>query len=334
MTDKTDISGHQVAAHIDALRDEVDSYLASLAEEKPPDSLYIPVAGVLKSRGKRLRPLLTLFTAEAFGSPVDDAMPAAAAVEAFHCFTLVHDDIMDQSETRRGRPAVHAEWGIPAGILTGDFLLGLSYQLLARLPDHALVPSLNAFSDMVIRLCEGQALDAEFESSTDVGVGDYLDMISRKTGALLVTSLHLGGIVGRASADQMDTLGHVGYHLGLAFQIQDDLLDLTADPRDWGKPIGTDLVSGKRAFLLLKAIEIEARTGSTWFRSALDAGGIDPSRIDDARARMDDLGVLKSARNAILHEYGQALKALASVEQDVSFAGIRSIIEQMQTRIR
>lgn len=329
-----DIANQAGAARIDELRDEVDRYLAGLAQEKSPTSLYRPVAEVLRSRGKRLRPLLTLLTAEGFGAAPSIALPGAAAVEIFHNFTLVHDDIMDQSSTRRGQPTVHVAWGMPAGILAGDFLLGMAYDLVTRLPDAVVPAALSCFSEMVIRLCEGQALDAEFESSNEVGVDGYLDMISRKTGALLMASLQIGGIVGGASARQLDALGRVGHHLGLAFQIQDDVLDLTADPDDWGKPIGTDLVTGKRAFPLLKAIELEALSGGVWFRSLMEEGGLDPSRIGEVRSRMERLGVLESANDVILSEYGKALEALESLEHDVSLEGVHRIIERMQSRVR
>jgi geranylgeranyl diphosphate synthase type II len=319
---------------IHALRVAIDTYLSELVHARSPGTLYEPVAHVLKGKGKRLRPLLTLLTADAFGAPRDAAMPGAAAVEVFHNFTLVHDDIMDDSDSRRGETTVHVQWGTPAGILAGDFLLGLSYDLLARLPTASVVPALSCFSKMVVQLCEGQALDAEFEDANDVQVGDYLDMISKKTGALLVTSLQIGGIVGRASDDALSDLGRVGHHLGLAFQIQDDLMDLTADSDAWGKPIGTDLVAGKRTYLLLKSVEMEAKRGETWFRRLMEEKGIDSSRIPEVRDRMKRIGVLDLTRNVILDEYAKALGAVESLESSVSLDGIRLMIERMETRIR
>ncbi|HUF08025.1 MAG TPA: polyprenyl synthetase family protein [Rhodothermales bacterium] len=334
MTSSANISAAAVDAHIDELRAEVDRYLAGLAEDKLPGSLYGPVAAVLTSKGKRLRPLLTLLTAEGFGVSSSAALPGAAAVEVFHNFTLVHDDIMDQSATRRGHPTVHTAWSMPAGILAGDFLLGMAYDLLSRLPEGVVPQALACFSEMVVQLCEGQALDAEFETSNVVSVDEYMDMISRKTGALLVASLRLGGIVGSASPVQSELLTGVGYHLGLAFQIQDDLLDLTANPEGWGKPIGADLLTGKRTFLLLKAVELEDESDGVWFRPLMERAGVDESHITEARSRMEELGVLRSAESVILGQYGKALETLESLEPGVSLTGLRRIIERMQMRIR
>lgn len=331
---KTDIAKETDSAHIDSLRSRIDEYLSDLVETGAPKSLYEPVAEVLRSRGKRLRPLLTILTAEAFGASPVESLPAAAAVEVFHNFTLVHDDIMDQSAERRGRPTVHVVWGAPAAILSGDFLLGLSYELLSRLPDPAVRPALACFSKMVVRLCEGQAMDSEFESSNTVTVPDYLDMVSRKTGALLVASIQLGAIVGAASSVQLEALARVGHHLGLAFQIQDDLLDLTAESEGWGKPIGGDLISGKRTFLLLHAIEIEAELGETWFHSVMNERGIDPTRIGEAKERLERLGVLEKTRSVILTEYGKAVDALESLERDVSLHTVRWVLEKMRTRVQ
>lgn len=329
-----DIANTSPAAHIEMLRVQLDGYLADLAESKEPKTLYEPVKQVLTSKGKRLRPLLTILTAEAFGVEPTVSMPGAAAVEVFHNFTLVHDDIMDQSASRRGQPTVHVTWGAPAGILSGDFLLGMSYELLSRLPPATVKPALACFSTMVVRLCEGQALDAEFETSNEVAVAEYLDMVSRKTGALLVACLQIGGIVGGAGKEHLRILGEAGHHLGLAFQIQDDLLDLTADAESWGKPIGADLMAGKRAFLLLKAIEMEGDRDDRWFRTLMERGGLDSSEIKEAKARMDRLGVLESTRAIILREYGKALDSLDSVSPDVSLRGVRWIIEKMKTRIQ
>jgi len=328
------ISHAQEDAHIADLRKAIDEYLLSLGEDRSPHSLYDPVRHVLAGKGKRVRPLLTLLVANAYGVAAEVAMPGAVSLEVFHNFTLVHDDIMDRSDERRGRPTVHVQWGVPAGILVGDYMLAMAYDLLMRLPDAVVRQALVSFSRMVVLLCEGQALDAEFESSADVRVDQYLDMISRKTGALLVSSLKLGGIIGGASDEDLIGLERVGHHLGLAFQIQDDLLDLVADSESWGKPIGTDLVAGKRAYLLLRAVELESKAGETWFRSVMEEGGLDRSRVDEAKARMNRLGVLEDASRAVQDEYHRALEALRQLNRDEALRPVGRIIEQMQTRIR
>lgn len=334
MAEEKNISPSREDAHIAELREAIDEYLLGLGEDRSPHSLYDPVAHVLAGKGKRLRPLLTLLVAEAYGVDGNVAMPGAASVEVFHNFTLVHDDIMDRSDERRGRPTVHVQWGVPAGILAGDYLLAMAYDLLTRLPKAVVNDSLTCFNRMVGLLCEGQALDAEFETTVEVGVEEYLDMISRKTGALLVASLKLGGIIGGADDRDLAELERVGHHLGLAFQIQDDLLDLTADSDTWGKPIGTDLVMGKRAYLLLRAAELESPSGEKWFRNVIERGGLDPSKVAEAKDRMEQLGVLDEAPRVIRDEYQKALEAMRQVSRYDALSSVRRIIEQMQIRIR
>lgn len=320
--------------HVEQLQGQIDDYLANLVDRSDPVSLYEPVQTVLRSRGKRLRSLLTLLSAESLGADAIVAMPGAAAIEVFHNFTLVHDDIMDKSESRRGEATVHTVWGVPAGILAGDFLLGMAYDLLTRLPGEVVPPALHCFSNMVVRLCEGQALDAEFERSSTVTVADYERMVAKKTGALIVASLEMGGIIGGADSNRLELLGRVGHHLGLAFQIQDDLLDLTADAEDWGKPVGTDFIAGKRAFLLVKAVELEADSGSSFFADLMEAGGVEESRVEEVKAQAKRLGVLDTARSVILREYGKALDTLGLLEQEIPLGHVRWIIERMRTRVR
>lgn len=321
-----------VAGRFEVLKSEVEAGLLAVTPQDRSTALYEAVAYVLAGGGKRLRPLLVLATAESFGAERSAAMPAALAVEVFHNFTLVHDDIMDESDSRRGRQTVHIRWNVPVGILAGDFLLAMSFDLLTRLDDRIMPRALTKFNEMVVRLCEGQSLDTEFETRPTITSEQYLDMVSKKTGALLEISFFLGGLVAGAAEADLSLLEVVGRHAGCAFQIQDDLLDLTADSAKWGKPVGGDLVSGKKSYLTVKALELETESGDKWFSTRIQAGGIHPTEVSEARQRMQNMGVLEKAETQIAKHYGSALDALAVVERTAETADLRWIVERLLTR--
>ena len=293
----------------------VDAALAALDFPDEPAGLYDPVRYVLAGGGKRVRPALTLLTAEAFGGEETRAraLPAALGVEVFHNFTLVHDDIMDRSATRRGRPTVHERWDEPTAILAGDLMMGLAADLVARsAPEHA-AQLMRGHYRMTARLCEGQTLDMAFERRGTVSVDAYLDMIDRKTGALLEWALEAGEVVGGADEGDVSRLRGAGRSLGRAFQIQDDLLDLTGG-EGWGKPVGADLVAGKRTYLVLRAIEVGGAETPPWLAEVLD-GGLARDRVAEVRQRMEDLGVLDDAAHAV-SEYTEAARTSLSALPD------------------
>lgn len=312
---------------------DVERGLAGLDLPDRPASLYDPVRYALGSGGKRIRPVALLLAAEAFGGADARrrALPAALAVETFHNFTLVHDDIMDRAETRRGRPCVHRTWGEAEAILAGDLMHGLSVRLLGQTETAAPgaadrgAEARALFDRMVVRLCEGQALDLAFEKTDRVSVSDYLGMIDRKTGALLDLALELGALVGGAGADALGAMRRAGHALGRAFQIQDDLLDLTADHADWGKAIGGDLVAGKRTFLLLSALErTEADPDAhVWWSRAL--AGLPGADVPEARARMERLGVLDAAASAVEGAVRDGLDALGALPPGPAADALRGL---------
>ena len=317
---------------LDQWRSTIDEALAAIPPTKPIMPLHEAVAFVLAGSGKRIRPLLLLATANAFGANARRAMPAALAVEVFHNFTLVHDDIMDRSDSRRGRPTVHVKWDESTGILTGDFLLAASFDLLTRLDDDVMAEAIARFHQMVVLLCEGQALDTEYEKRTTVTADEYLDMVFRKTGALLEASMSLAGLVAGVSASDRELLEATGRHAGCAFQVQDDLLDLTADADSWGKPLGNDLMSAKKSYLTVRALEMEADSGDTWFTERMAAGGIAAAEVIEARDRLADMGVLEDARQQVTRHYQSALDALKLVGREGDLADTRWIIERLLTR--
>lgn len=304
-------------AHVQRLRQDVNAALRALEPRRTPALLYDPVRYVLEGEGKRLRPILLLLTAEAFGTRSEAALPAALAIEAFHNFTLVHDDIMDHAERRRGRAAVHRRWDTGTAVLAGDLLVVRAYDLLAE-AEGDLAALMRPFRYMARRLCEGQAYDKEFETRLDVSVDEYLEMVDRKTGALLSAALEIGGRCGRCTDAEAKALRAAGAALGRAFQIQDDLLDLTADSERWGKPVGGDLMEGKKTFLLLRALERAEGEERALFERAATEGGLPEAQVTEARRRMRALGVLEDARRAVSHHTESATDRLRRVLPDRS----------------
>ncbi len=320
------------AAYVKQVQHRIEVALQALEFPREPAGLYDPVRHVLEGKGKRLRPVLLLLTAEAFGAGEEEALPAALAVELFHNFTLVHDDIMDHAATRRGRPTVHTRWDQDTAILTGDVLMGKAYALLSQL-DAALLPEAHRrFYRTVARLCEGQTLDTAFAAQADVSVAAYLDMIDRKTGALLESCFEIGGLIGGASSSTLDDLCTLGRELGRAFQIQDDLLDLMADDARWGKQIGGDLMEGKKTYLLLRALELATGPDHAWFAAIVDRQGLPAVQVDEARERMQRLGVVEDARTAVERHTDAAMNRLADLPPGNARETLRWLVRDMQTR--
>ncbi len=320
------------AAHVDVLRRTVDEGLAKLLEKTERTPLFEPIAHILSGSGKRFRPLLVLLSAEAFGISTEKALPAGLAVEVFHNFTLVHDDIMDNAPTRRGIPTVHEKWDQSTAILTGDLLLALSYNLLAEVDAVRLPAIMRRYYEMISDLCRGQALDKAFEDHDDVTLAQYLDMIDAKTGALVETCLEMGALLAGASDDAVSLLGSVGRHVGRAFQIQDDLLDLVADDTRWGKTIGGDLLEGKKTFLVLLALERGSSDDRAWFRSLVRRKGITAEEVPEARARLERAGVLDAAACAVREHTQAALDLLQSLPTGPGVETISWLIRTMQAR--
>lgn len=231
-------------------------YLEKKSIAKEPRSLYDPIAYILNLGGKRLRPILVLMSAELFGTHYKNALPAAMAVEVFHNFSLVHDDIMDDAPLRRGKPTVHEKWDINTGILSGDAMLIASYQFLEAYNGMVLSQLFQLFNTTAIEVCEGQQLDMDFETRGDVQVKEYLRMITLKTSVLIAAALKMGGIIAQTTQDNQDLIYEYGRNLGIAFQLQDDYLDAFGDPKTFGKQVGGDILENKKTFLYLKAMEL------------------------------------------------------------------------------
>lgn len=228
-------------------------------EKKNPASLYAPIDYALTAGGKRLRPALTLMAAEAFGGEeaLKRAVSAAAGVEMFHNFTLLHDDVMDKSEVRRGRDTVHIRWNEATAILSGDAMLTMATELVSDVPDEMLRKVLTVFNATAMEVYDGQAMDMDFENRDDVDVEEYVSMIVRKTGALLGGALAIGAIIGGASNADVERMDFYGRMLGIAFQIEDDRLDTFGDANTFGKKIGGDILNDKKTYLMVSALNAD-----------------------------------------------------------------------------
>ena len=231
----------------------IDRYLVEAVPETKPRSLYQPLKYVLAGGGKRIRPILVLLSCEAAGGRAEDAIHAGSGIEILHNFTLVHDDIMDHADSRRGRATVHTKWDENTAILVGDELLALAYRILLKTDSANIKDVVGVFTEGVVEVCEGQAYDKEFEGRQTVRVEEYLLMIRKKTGKMVAVATEIGALIGNGSPEVITALRSYGELVGRAFQVQDDLLDIVADERELGKMIGGDIREGKKTFLFLEA---------------------------------------------------------------------------------
>lgn len=235
--------------------EKINIYIAELQLTRTPQNLYEPVKYVLSLGGKRIRPVLMLLAYNLYKDDVDSILPVASGIEIYHNYTLLHDDLMDRADLRRGKKTVHKIWNDNTAILSGDAMLVLAYQYIAQCNPKYLKEVLDLFSLTALEICEGQQLDMDFEERDDVTQEEYLEMIRLKTSVLLACSLKIGGLLGGATIEDASNLYDFGMQMGLAFQLKDDLLDVYGDASVFGKNIGGDILSNKKTFLLIKALE-------------------------------------------------------------------------------
>lgn len=231
------------------------AYLKNYSIVKEPKGLYAPIEYILSLTGKRLRPILTLMTTEVFGGNYKSSLDAALAIEIFHNFTLIHDDIMDEAPLRRGKETVHKKWNLNTGILSGDAMLILAYQLFGNYEPRMFQALAQLFSKTALEVCEGQQYDIDFETRADVSLAEYLKMIEYKTAVLVAAAMKMGAIIAKAPKADQDKIYEFGKNLGIAFQIQDDYLDTFGDPKIFGKQVGGDIIENKKTYLYLIAKE-------------------------------------------------------------------------------
>ena len=256
---------------LDSYKNTILTYLNRHPDLGDPKSLYEPIDYLLNLGGKKLRSTLVLMTAKCFGADVQDALPAAACIEVFHNFTLMHDDIMDGASLRRNKPSVHIRWDVNTAILSGDAMLIQAYECLNEYEDELFVKLIKQLSETALKVCEGQRWDLDFEVQSDVTLHDYLKMIELKTAVLVGCALKMGALVGEAAADDAEKMYRFGTALGMAFQIQDDYLDTFGDPAIFGKKQGGDIIDNKKTILFHKAFSLgtaqQKENLTQWFAS-------------------------------------------------------------------
>ncbi len=234
----------------------LNDFLTNINIPQNPKNLYEPISYILSIGGKRMRPVLTLMTTEIFGGDYKDAFAAATAVELFHNFSLIHDDIMDDAPLRRGNQTVHEKWDVNTGILSGDALLILAYQYFENYEPHIFSSLAKIFSKTALEVCDGQQYDVDFEQRDDVSIEEYILMIKYKTAVLVAAAMKMGAVVAKTTDKNADLIYNFGLYLGIAFQLQDDYLDAFGNPLTFGKQIGGDIIENKKTFLYLKALEL------------------------------------------------------------------------------
>lgn len=311
---------------------DINKAIESLDWSKEPKGLYEPIGYALASGGKRIRPTLALIAADMFGGKEEEVLPAALALEVFHNFTLLHDDVMDRALVRRGRPTVHVKWDDNTAILSGDQMLIEAYRLLSNVPADKLPQVLKWFNDMATGICEGQQYDVDFEQMSEVTIADYMKMIELKTSVLLAYALKIGAYIAGADADQQEALYQYGMHVGLAFQIQDDLLDVYGDPKTFGKAIGGDICCNKKTFLLLAALEKADTQSQAQLQQWLAVTDRDQEKIAAVTAIYNRLGVRQECECAMEQHTVYALAQLDKLPQNEATGQLRTLAEKLSNR--
>ncbi|MFL9843161.1 polyprenyl synthetase family protein [Flavobacterium rhizosphaerae] len=297
----------------------ITDYFNNVTFDKQPTGLYQPIQYILSLGGKRIRPVLTLMAAEIFDTDCRKALPAAVAVEVFHNFSLVHDDIMDDAPLRRGHKTVHEKWDINTGILSGDAMLILAYQYFEQYEPEIFRSLAKLFSKTALEVCEGQQWDVDFETRSNVTQDEYLKMIEYKTAVLLGAAMKMGAIVAQATEENCDLIYDFGRYLGIAFQLQDDYLDAFGNPQTFGKQVGGDIIENKKTYLYLKAIEqanpYEKERLLQWFAVQPDDH---MEKIADVKQVFKTSGADAAVKNAIELYTLKAFETLDKMDIDIS----------------
>jgi geranylgeranyl diphosphate synthase type II len=295
----------------------IADYLESQYETKEPRNLYEPIHYILGLGGKRMRPVLTLMSAEVFDADYKKALPAALAVEVFHNFSLIHDDIMDDAPLRRGNVTVHEKWDINTGILSGDAMLILAYQYFEKYEPAIFRELAKLFSKTALEVCEGQQWDVDFETRTDVSIPEYLKMIQYKTAVLVAAAMKMGAIIAETSEDNANLIYDFGLNLGLAFQLQDDYLDAFGNPETFGKQVGGDIIENKKTYLYLKALEFASKDQA---KKLVDLFSIHPQNSSDKIEAVKEIfvasGAAQETKNAIQDFTFKAFDTLQNISID------------------
>lgn len=311
----------------------IQDQIARINWDRQPRGLYAPIAYTMAAGGKRVRPQLAMIGSQMFGGKDEDVVPAAMALEVFHNFTLLHDDVMDHAEVRRGRPTVHVQWNENTAILSGDQMLIEAYKLLSEVPSDKLPKVLQLFNKMATEICEGQQYDVDFELQDKVTIDEYLNMIRLKTSVLLGTALQMGAYIAGAKEQEQEALYAFGINIGLAFQIQDDILDVWGDPATFGKAVGGDIACNKKTFVYLttlqQANETQRAELEEWYAQVLDDN---QAKIAAVKHIMDALVIRQLCEEVVENYTKKAMFILEQLPKNEASIALQQLAEKLHTR--
>ena len=308
---------------------DINKEILDLDWKREPYGLYEPIEYTLAAGGKRVRPQLAMIASQMFGGRDEEVLPAALALEVFHNFTLLHDDVMDKADVRRGRPTVHVKWNENTAILSGDQMVIEAYKLLSGVPADKLPKVLQLFNKMATEICEGQQYDVDFESQEHVTIEEYLKMIRLKTSVLLANALQTGAYIAGADDQAQETLYQFGINIGLAFQIQDDILDVWGDPKTFGKAVGGDISCNKKTFVYLEAKRRGGERLEEWYSQVLEDN---TEKIAAVKEIFEQLEV-RAVCEKVVEDYTQkALALLDQLPQNEATEQLRQLANKLTTR--
>jgi len=320
--------------HIEQYQKPFLKFLEGFTTDKEPKNLYNPINYILQLGGKRLRPILTLMAAEIFGGNADRAMDAALSIEVFHNFSLVHDDIMDDAPLRRGEETVHEKWNLNTGILSGDAMLIMAYQLFENYEPQTFQALAKLFSKTALEVCEGQQYDIDFETRNDVTISEYLKMIEYKTAVLVGAAMKMGAIVANASIEDQNSIYEFGRLLGIAFQLQDDYLDAFGNPETFGKQVGGDIIENKKTYLYLKTMELGSEDETLnlkTFMSNLELAN--SNKVEKVKALFYASGAAEATQNAVKSYTNKAFEVLETLNVSLEKKQVLRVFgEQLMNR--
>ncbi|WP_179318952.1 polyprenyl synthetase family protein [Winogradskyella helgolandensis] len=320
--------------HIENYQKPFLKYLEDFTVDREPQNLYSPIKYILELGGKRLRPILTLMTAEVFGGTAQKAMDAALSIEVFHNFSLVHDDIMDDAPLRRGEQTVHEKWNLNTGILSGDAMLIMAYQLFENYDAQTFQDLAKLFSKTALEVCEGQQYDIDFETRDDVTIAEYLKMIEFKTAVLVGAAMKMGAIVAKASIEDQNAIYEFGRYLGIAFQLQDDYLDAFGNPETFGKQVGGDIIENKKTYLYLKTMELGSDDDSLNLKTFMSNSELpNTNKVEKVKALFNRSGASEATQIAVKNYTNKAFEVLKSLNiADDRKQSLRLFGEQLMNR--
>lgn len=308
---------------------DINNEISKLDWKREPYGLYEPIEYTLAAGGKRVRPQLAMIASQLFGGKDEEVLPAALALEVFHNFTLLHDDVMDKADVRRGRPTVHVKWNENTAILSGDQMVIEAYKLLSGVPADKLPKVLQLFNKMATEICEGQQYDVDFESQEHVTIEEYLKMIRLKTSVLLANALQTGAYIAGADDQAQETLYQFGINIGLAFQIQDDILDVWGDPKTFGKAVGGDISCNKKTFVYLEAKRRGGERLEEWYSQVLEDNTEKIAAVKEIFKQLE----VRAVCEKVVEDYTQkALALLDQLPQNEATEQLRQLANKLTTR--